>query len=135
MNKPGFILFCFLLLLSTATFGQKKLNYRTKINYRNVPVVDSAVGYASFYSDRFVGKRTSNGEIFSQKKLTCAHNTLPLGTMVRVTNLRNGRSVVVKVNDRLHKRNPRLVDLSKAAAKKIDFKKAGVIRVRVEVVK
>lgn len=100
-----------------------------------MPVVDSAVGYASFYSDRFVGKRTSNGEIFSQKKLTCAHNTLPLGTMVRVTNLRNGRSVVVKVNDRLHKRNPRLVDLSKAAAKKIGLKKAGVIRVRVEVVK
>ena len=55
---------------------------------------------ASFYSNKFNGRKTANGEIFNNQKLTAAHNTLPLGTYVRVTNLRNGRSVVVKINDR-----------------------------------
>ena len=106
-----------------------------KVNYRNVVQSDTAVGYASFYSDKFIGKKTASGEIFSQDKLTCAHNTLPMGTLLKVTNLKNDKSVTVRVNDRLHHRNPRLVDLSKAAAKKLDFKDGGVIKVRVEVLK
>lgn len=106
-----------------------------KVNYRQVAQVDSAVGFASFYSNKFNGRKTANGEVFSQDKLTCAHNSLPLGTMLRVTNLSNDKSVVVRVNDRLHYRNSRLVDLSRAAAKKLDFKGVGVIKVRVEVLK
>jgi rare lipoprotein A len=106
-----------------------------KVNYRNVAQSDSAVGYASYYSNKFIGKKTANGEIFSQNKLTCAHNTLPMGTLLKVTNLNNDKSVVVRVNDRLAKRNPRLVDLSRAAAKTLDFNGGGVIRVRVEVLK
>ena len=106
-----------------------------KVNYRNVAQSDSAVGYASYYSNKFIGKKTANGEIFSQNKLTCAHNTLPMGTLLKVTNLNNDKSVVVRVNDRLAKRNPRLVDLSRAAAKILDFNGGGVIRVRVEVLK
>lgn len=106
-----------------------------KVNYRNVVQSDTAVGYASFYSNKFIGKKTASGEIFSQDKLTCAHNTLPMGTLLKVTNLKNDKSVTVRVNDRLHHRNPRLVDLSKAAAKKLDFKDGGVIKVRVEVLK
>ncbi len=106
-----------------------------KVNYRNVAQSDSAVGYASYYSNKFIGKKTANGEIFNQDKLTCAHNTLPMGTLIKVTNLNNDKSVVVRVNDRLHKRNPRLVDLSRAAAKTLDFNGGGVIRVRVEVLK
>ena len=106
-----------------------------KVNYRNVAQSDSAVGYASYYSNKFIGKKTANGEIFSQDKLTCAHNTLPMGTLLKVTNLNNDKSVVVRVNDRMHKRNPRLVDLSRAAAKTLDFNGGGVIRVRVEVLK
>ena len=106
-----------------------------KVNYRNVAQSDSAVGYASYYSNKFIGKKTANGEIFSQEKLTCAHNTLPMGTLIKVTNLNNDKSVVVRVNDRMHKRNPRLVDLSRAAAKTLDFNGNGVIRVRVEVLK
>lgn len=90
-------------------------------------------GIASYYSNKFQGRKTSNGEIFSQKKLTAAHNTLPLGTYIRVTNLRNKKSVVVRVNDRLHHRNKRLVDLSRAAASQIGFISAGTTRVRVEV--
>ncbi len=117
-----------LLLPVLGVFGQKK-------NYRKMPVVDSAIGNASFYADKFIGKKTANGEIFSQDKLTCAHNTYPFGSKVRVTNLKNGKSVVLRVNDRLHHRNPRLVDLSKAGAAKLGFKKAGIIKVKVELVK
>lgn len=106
-----------------------------KVNYRKVAPSDSAVGYASFYSNKFIGKKTANGEVFSQDKLTCAHNSLPMGTILKVTNLSNDKSVVVRVNDRLHYRNSRLVDLSRAAAKTLDFKGSGVIKVRVEVLK
>ena len=106
-----------------------------KVNYRKVPQTDSAVGYASFYSNKFIGKKTASGEIFSQDKLTCAHNTLPMGTLLKVTNLKNDKTVTVRVNDRLHHRNPRLVDLSSAAAKSLNFKVGGVVKVRVEVLK
>src|SRR4029450_13485037 len=80
---------------------------------------DALYGTASFYANKFEGKLTANGHIFSQQKMTAACNVLPLGTWIRVTNLYNGRSVVVKVNDRLHYKNKRLVDLSKTAAKKM----------------
>lgn len=112
-------------------FAQKKTTSRVKPNFRKAEYVDSAIGYASFYSNKFVGKKTSSGQIFSQNKLTCAHNTLPMGTMIKVTNLENQLSVVVRVNDRLHHRNPRLVDLSVSAAKKLGFRKRGVIKVSV----
>lgn len=130
MKSQKSYFFCFLLiLLSQEVLAQKKMNYR------KVPVVDSAIGYASYYSDRFIGKRTANGEVFSQKKLTCAHNTLPLGTIVRVSELKTGKYVDVRVNDRLHRHNPRLVDLSKAAAAQIGFVKKGIIKVSVVVLK
>ena len=72
-------------------------------------------------------------EPFSNQKLTAAHNTLPLGTYVRVTNLRNGRTVTVKINDRLHHRNKRIIDLSRAGATKLGFIKSGLTRVKIEV--
>jgi rare lipoprotein A len=118
-----------LILFTQEILAQKK------INYRKVPVVDSAIGYASYYSNRFIGKKTASGEVFSQKKMTCAHNTLPLGTLVRVTSLTSEKYVVVRVNDRLHRHNPRLVDLSKAAATQLGFVKKGIIKVSVVVLK
>jgi rare lipoprotein A len=90
-------------------------------------------GTASFYSNSFNGKRTANGEIYSHKKMTAACNVLPLGTWIKVTNLRNGKSVIVKVNDRLHSRMKRVVDLSKEAADKLKYIKSGLTRVKVEV--
>lgn len=101
----------------------KKSNGKSKIQY----------GLASFYSNKFNGRKTANGEIFNNQKLTAAHNTLPLGTYIRVTNLRNKRSVVVKINDRLHHKNKRIVDLSRAAATKLGYIKSGLTRVKVEV--
>ncbi len=89
-------------------------------------------GQASFYHNKFNGRRTANGEIFSQKKLTCACNVLPLGTMIKVTNLKNGRSVIVKINDRIHPRMKRIVDLSRAAAEKLGYISRGLTRVKVE---
>ena len=91
-------------------------------------------GTASYYSNTFNGKRTANGEIYSQKKMTAACNVLPLGTWIRVTNLRNGKSVIVKTNDRLHTRMKRVVDLSREAANKLGYLKSGLTRVRVEVI-
>jgi len=91
-------------------------------------------GTASYYSNSFNGKKTANGEIYSHKKMTAACNVLPLGTWIRVTNLRNGKSVVVKTNDRLHTRMKRVVDLSREAAEKLGYVKSGLARVRVEVI-
>jgi rare lipoprotein A len=90
-------------------------------------------GEASFYANKFNGRRTANGEIFSQNKFTCACNVLPLGTWIKVTNIRNGKSVIVKVNDRLHPKMRRIVDLAKVAAKKLGYTDHGVTRVKVEV--
>ena len=89
-------------------------------------------GQASFYSNKFNGRRTASGENFDQKKLTCACNVLPLGTWIKVTNLRNGRSAIVKVNDRIHPKMKRVVDLSRAAAQKLGYISNGLTRVKVE---
>ncbi len=91
-------------------------------------------GQASFYANKFNGRKTANGEIFSQKKLTCACNVLPLGTWIKVTNLRNKKWVIVKINDRIHPRMKRVVDMSKAAAEKLGYVSRGLTRVKVEVV-
>jgi rare lipoprotein A len=91
-------------------------------------------GTASFYSNSFNGKKTANGEVYSHKKMTAACNVLPLGTWIKVTNLRNGKSIIVKTNDRLHTKMKRVVDLSREAADKLDYVKSGLTRVRVEVI-
>ena len=91
-------------------------------------------GQASYYANKFHGRKTANGEIFSQDKYTAACNVLPLGTWIKVTNLRNGRSVVVKTTDRLHPKMRRLVDLSRVAAQKLGYIGHGLARVKVEVI-
>ncbi|MDX1954855.1 MAG: septal ring lytic transglycosylase RlpA family protein [Chitinophagaceae bacterium] len=90
-------------------------------------------GTASYYADKFEGRKTASGEIFSQKKMTAACNVLPLGTWIKVTNLRNGKSVIVKTNDRLHPRMTRIVDLSRSAAQQLGYIRSGLARVKVEV--
>lgn len=89
-------------------------------------------GSASYYNNSFQGQRTSSGEIFSQHKFTCASNIYPLGTWLRVTNLKNGKSVIVKVNDRMHPRMKRVVDLSRIAAEELAMVRSGVAQVEVE---
>jgi rare lipoprotein A len=89
-------------------------------------------GIAAYYSDYFVDKPAANGEIYSHEALTAAHNSYPFGTQVRVTNLSNNQSVVVKINDRMRKNSPVLIDLSRRAAQELDFLKEGKTQVRVE---
>lgn len=91
-----------------------------------------AKGKASYYADKFNKRRTSSGEIFNNDSLTAAHKTLPFGTYLKVTNLQNDSVVVVKVNDRLPKKSSRIIDLSKAGARKLNFIKKGVTLVYIE---
>ncbi|RKX71460.1 hypothetical protein DRP53_01395 [candidate division WOR-3 bacterium] len=93
----------------------------------------SSYGKASWYGKEFHGKRTASGEIFNMYAFTAAHRTLPFGTKVRVTNLANGKSVVVKINDRGPFVRGRIIDLSYAAAKKIGLVRMGVAKVKIEV--
>jgi len=96
-------------------------------------------GLASYYSRRFDGKKTAGGTTFSNDELVAAHASYPLGTVVRVTNLEKGGSVDVRITDRgASRRNRRegvIIDVSQAAAKRLDMKKDGRVRVRVEVLK
>ena len=94
----------------------------------------SEEGNASWYGDPFNGRRASNGEIYDMYKLTAAHRTLPFETMVRVTNLGNGKSTTVRITDRGPFVDNRIIDLSLAAAREIESIGPGVVRVRVEVV-
>lgn len=89
------------------------------------------VGIASWYGPQFHGRRTSSGEVFNMHELTAAHRDLPLGTWVEVTNLDNGRSVQVKINDRGPFIKGRIIDLSYAAARAIGMVEQGLARVRV----
>lgn len=93
-----------------------------------------AVGVASWYGSAFHGRQTANGEVFDRNALTAAHPTLPLPSYVRVTNLANNRSVVVRVNDRGPFSHRRLIDVSERTAALLDFRRAGMARVRVEYV-
>ena len=90
-------------------------------------------GVASYYADEFHGKQTSNGETYDMNDLTAAHRTFPFGTKARVTNLENGKVVVVRVNDRGPFHDGRLIDLSLGAAKELDLVKTGTARVKIEV--
>jgi len=91
-------------------------------------------GTASFYGKKFHGKRTANGEIFSLDSMTAAHKRLPLGTWVRVINKKNNLSVVVRINDRLPIYSKRQIDISRAAAERIDMVQEGLGNVRIEAV-
>jgi len=95
---------------------------------------DAETGQASYYAEKFHGRRTSSGEDYDMDDYTCAHRWLPFGTKVRVTNLRNGKRVVVRVNDRGPWKHERLIDVSKQAAKDLDMIRHGTTTVRLDVV-
>lgn len=90
-------------------------------------------GLASYYAQKFHGRQTANGEIFSHQKFTAACNVLPLGTWIQVTNLKNGKIIVVRTNDRLHPKTRRIIDLTYQGARKLGFIKNGLTRVKIEI--
>tara|TARA_Y100000389_G_scaffold45037_1_gene39798 strand:+ start:249 stop:695 length:447 start_codon:yes stop_codon:yes gene_type:complete len=93
------------------------------------------IGIASYYGKKFHKKRTANGEIFNMYKISAAHKTLPLGTKVRVVNLKNGKSLTLKINDRGPFAKGRILDLSYKAAQKLGFVNQGTTKVRIEVLR
>jgi rare lipoprotein A len=94
--------------------------------------VNKEVGEASWYGSGFQGQETANGETFDQKELTAAHPSLPMDTKAKVTNLENGKKVEVRINDRGPFTGNRVIDLSKAAAKKLDMQEDGTTQVKIE---
>ena len=103
-----------------------------KLNRRANDAAFQQVGTASWYGPGFHGKRTASGERFDQNALTAAHRKLPLGSVVKVTNLDNGRSIVVAINDRGPYTKGRVIDLSKGAARKLGIVDDGIAKVRIE---
>jgi len=98
------------------------------------PLEEHAVGLASWYGEEMQGNMTASGEVFDSNGLTAAHHTLPFGTTIRVTNLRNRKTILLRVNDRGPNLGKRLLDVSWAAAKRLGFVHSGTTRVHVEVV-
>lgn len=96
-------------------------------------ITDSETGLASYYGHQYHGRTTANGETYDENQLTAAHRTLPFDTRVRVTNLTNGKEVVLRINDRGPFVDGRIIDVSYRAAGELDFVAAGVVKVRVEV--
>lgn len=92
-------------------------------------------GMASYYNDRYHGHTTTSGDTYDKNGMTAAHNSLPMGTRLRVTNLKNNHSVIVKVNDRMSKSNHRLIDVSKKAAKELGFVRTGLTKVKIEILR
>jgi rare lipoprotein A len=123
-------LFCICTFIHSA--AQDSTIIRTKA-VRSPKEIVIKYGLASFYHNKFNGRKTANGNTFSGIKYTAACNVLPLGTWVKVTNVKNDKSVIVYINDRLHPKNKRLIDLSNTAAQKLDFISAGITKVKVEV--
>lgn len=122
--KP--LLLLLMLCIGLGAFAQKSADTDTVV-----------YGTASFYSKRLDGTKTATGEIFRNKKLTAASNHFKLNTWVRVTNLNNNKSVIVRINDRMHTKmvkKGRVVDVSRSAAKAIDMLRAGIVKVKVEAV-
>tara|TARA_B100000427_G_scaffold115764_1_gene96119 strand:+ start:310 stop:750 length:441 start_codon:yes stop_codon:yes gene_type:complete len=93
------------------------------------------IGIASYYGKKFHKKRTANGEIFNMNKVSAAHKSYPLGTKVRVTNLENGKSIKLVINDRGPFVKGRIIDLSYKAARKLDFVNQGTTKVRIDVIR
>ena len=112
MSKNIILSFLILLLLNSCGYTTRK-------------------GIASYYADFYEGRTTANGEKFRQNKITAAHKTLPFGTIVKVTNLANNKTVVVRINDRGPYIKGRIIDLTKAAAKEIDMIGAGISKVKI----
>src|SRR5262245_33543388 len=123
------------LVLFMASLAQDSQAQQKAKNPAAGPVASEETGNAVFYSDKLVGRPLTSGEKYDRNALTAAHRTLPLGTMARVTNLKNNKSVVVRINDRgPHGSKSDIIDVSGRAAQELDFIKEGRAKVKVEVV-
>jgi rare lipoprotein A len=135
--KSFLLLLTLILLIScagSASIGARKGYDRNHKSGTSANTGSSFRGEASFYGPGFAGKKTANGEIFDPEAMTCAHQTLPFGTKLRVTHQGNGKSVEVRVNDRGPFAHNRVLDLSVAAARKLNMEKEGHAEITAEVI-
>ena len=129
------LLFALTLLVADAAWPADVLARSGVMQLDRHPKQRRQTGFASFYGPESRNRRTANGERFDPGQLTAAHRTLPFGTRVKVTNLDNDRHVIVRINDRGPYARGRVLDLSRAAARKLGFEREGVAYVRLEVLK
>ena len=129
-TKVHFLLFIILTALSACS----QTHQNSKPNIRH-STANYETGKASYYADKYHGGQTANGERFNQNARTAAHKTLAFGTWVKVTNKRNGKSVVVRINDRGPFVKGRIIDLSKSAFSAIANQRLGVVEVEVEILR
>lgn len=120
------VLLSFFLALAGCASAQ--VSSKNKKNFQEI-------GLASFYAHKFHGRATASGEVYDENSLTAAHPNLPFGTLVRVTNLKNKKNVVLKVNDRGPVSKKRIIDVSYKAAQELGFVREGLVKVRLEIVK
>jgi rare lipoprotein A len=123
----------FLAIVCVACTSSPRFVIKEKAEEATVDAAYVQEGVASYYADEFHGRTTSNGETFDMNELTAAHQTLPFGTIVKVINKQNGRSVTVRINDRGPFLKDRIIDLSRAAAEKIGMIGPGTAEVRLEI--
>lgn len=121
------------LLLASAAISGCSIAPRPDVGSTSAEHVET--GQASFYADRFQNRKTASGERYQADQHTAAHRTLPLGSQVRVTNIGNGKSVVVRINDRGPSVRGRIIDLSRSAFASIGDPAAGLLHVRIEVIR
>ena len=134
-NTKVYFIIISIIVISAFTGCSVSPRYNSNSLPSGVKVLEEEYGVASYYADKFHGRKTASGEVFDMNKISAAHKEMPLGTVVRVTNLKNGRWVVLKINDRGPFVKGRIIDLSYGAAKQLDFVREGTTDVRIEVLK
>ena len=130
--KPVLLVIILTGLFFSESNAQKKIKHKHSISDTK-PIIK--YGTASYYAKKFDKRQTASGEIYRSEKYSAACNVLPLRTWIKVTNLRNNKSLLVKINDRLHPKNKRLLDLSWIAAKELGYISRGLTKVKIEVLK
>jgi len=121
-----------LLILIFSIMVSQKLALADNHNVSNEEKLKIQEGVASYYGKKFHMRKTANGEFFNMEEMTAAHKNLPFGTMLKVTNLKNGREVWVRINDRLPQNSKRIIDLSRGAAVELDMIRDGIVPVIIE---
>lgn len=135
MKRTLLIIIATILFTSCSSAVKFTSSSTSKYDDDNSEVVTVMYGKASYYGSEFDGRSTANGETFSNKEYTAAHKSLPFGSMVKVTNLANNKTVIVRINDRGPYVTGRVIDLSRIAAEKLGMIRDGVIDVKIELLK
>tara|TARA_X000000368_G_C22660988_1_gene549603 strand:- start:200 stop:643 length:444 start_codon:yes stop_codon:yes gene_type:complete len=139
MNKKILLTIIFLLVSCGSNIAYGDYLNTTGMSRKQIESIKNhpktQIGIASYYGKKFHKKRTANGEIFNMYKVSAAHKSYPLGTKVRVTNLENGKSLKLVINDRGPFVSGRIIDLSYKAARKLGFVNQGTVKVRIDVLR